>query len=317
MAVNVNETEAKYDAPAGAAVPRLDGLPQVAGTSGPAGEQLEAEYYDTDDLRLIRAGVTLRRRRGGDDAGWHLKLPLGTDTRREIRLPLGRAGRRVPGELAELVQVHARGEPLRPVARLTTRRQRLILLDRAGESLAEVAADDVSAETLGGTTATSGWHEVEVELTGGDRALLKAADELLRGDGLRPAGRSAKLERALGGRLPEPAPQAPMTSSSAAGQVVLAYLRTHAEGLKSLDPMVRRDEPDAVHQMRVATRRLRSTLRSFGQIIRPGRTRPLAAELKWLGTVLGEARDGEVLEEHLQAGLRETPAELVIGPAQA
>lgn len=100
MAVNVNETEAKYDAPAGAALPRLDDLPQVAGTSGPGEEQLEAEYYDTDDLRLIRAGITLRRRRGGDDAGWHLKLPLGADTRREIRLPLGRAGRRVPGELA-------------------------------------------------------------------------------------------------------------------------------------------------------------------------------------------------------------------------
>ena len=52
MAVNVNETEAKYDAPAGAALPRLDDLPQVASTSGPDEEQLEAEYYDTDDLRL-------------------------------------------------------------------------------------------------------------------------------------------------------------------------------------------------------------------------------------------------------------------------
>jgi CHAD domain-containing protein len=316
MAVNVNETEAKYDVPAGAALPRLDGLPQVARTSGPAGEQLEAEYYDTDDLRLIRAGITLRRRRGGDDAGWHLKLPLGAGTRREIRLPLGRAGR-VPGELAELVHVHTRGKPLRPVARVTTKRQRLILLDQAGGSLAEVAADDVSAETLGGTSAVSRWHEVEVELTGGDRALLKAADELLRGDGLRPAGRSAKLERALGGRLPEPAHPAPLTPSSPAGQVVLAYLRTYAEKMKSLDPMVRRDEPDAVHQMRVATRRLRSTLRSFGQIIRRDGTQRLATELKWLGTVLGEARDAEVLAGHLLAGLHETPAELVIGPVQA
>jgi len=116
MAVNVNETETKYDAPAGAALPRLDDLPQVADTSRSAGERLEAEYYDTDDLRLIRAGITLRRRRGGDDAGWHLKLPLGADARREIQLPLGRAGRRVPSELAELVRVHTRSEPLRPVA---------------------------------------------------------------------------------------------------------------------------------------------------------------------------------------------------------
>lgn len=200
---------------------------------------------------------------------------------------------------------------------MTTRRQRLILLGPGGESLAEIAADDVSAQTLGVTTAVSSWHEVEVELTGGDRQLLEAADELLRRDGLRPAGRSAKLERALGGQLPTPVHQAPLTSSSTAGQVVLAYLRTHAERLKSLDPMVRRDEPDAVHQMRVATRRLRSTLRSFGQVIRRDRTQRLATELKWLGTVLGEARDREVLAGHLQSGLRATQGELVIGPVQA
>jgi CHAD domain-containing protein len=317
MAVNANETEAKYEAPAGTALPGLDGLRQVADTSRPAGERLEAEYYDTDDLRLIRAGITLRRRRGGHDAGWHLKLPVGSDTRREIRLPLGRAGRQVPGELAELVCVHTRGEPLRPVARMTTNRQRLILLDGAGESLAEVAADDVCAEALGGTAGMSRWHEVEVELTGGGRQLLKAADQLLRRDGLRPAGRSAKLERALAGRLPKPARQAPLKPSSPAGQVVLAYLRAYAERLKSLDPMVRRDEPDAVHQMRVATRRLRSTLRSFGNVIRGDRTQRLAGELKWLGTVLGEARDAEVLAGHLLEQLHDMPAELVIGPVQA
>jgi len=317
MAVNVNETETKYDVPAGAALPDLEGLPQVARTSGPDEEQLKAEYYDTDDLRLIYAGITLRRRRGGDDAGWHLKLPLGADTRREVRLPLGRNKQRVPDELAALVRVHTRSEPLRPVARITTKRQRLTLLDRTGESLAEVAADDVSAQTLGATTTLSHWHEVEVELTGGGRELLEAADELLRRDGLRRAARSAKLERALGGRAPEPVHQAPLTSSSTAGQVVLAYLRTHANAMKSLDPMVRRDEPDAVHQMRVATRRLRSTLRSFGHIIGRDRAERLAAELKWLGTVLGEARDGEVLAGHLQAGLREIPGELVIGPVRA
>jgi CHAD domain-containing protein len=316
MTVDVNETGIKYDAPAAAALPRLSDLPQVAGTSGPDKEQLEAEYYDTDDLRLTRAGITIRRRRDGDDAGWHLKLALGTATRREIQLPPSRTGRQVPGELAELVRVHTRGEPLRPVAWITTTRQRLTLLDQAGESLAEVVADHVSAQTLGDTTTVSSWHEVEVELTGGNRQLLKAADKLLRRDGLRPAGRAAKLERALEGQLPEPTQPLPLTASSPAGQVVLAYLQTHADALKSLDPMVRRNEPDAVHQMRVATRRLRSTLRSFGHIISRDGMQRLAAELKWLGTMLGQARDGEVLAGHLQAELRQTPGELLIGPVQ-
>src|SRR5215475_5774338 len=138
MAVDMNETEVKYEAPAGRALPDLDDLPQVAGTSGPDEEQLEAEYYDTGDLRLIRAGVTLRRRRGGHDAGWHLKLPAGADTRQEIQLPLGRAGRRVPAELPRLVRGYTRGDALGPVAQIGTIRQRRALLDGRGKSLAEV-----------------------------------------------------------------------------------------------------------------------------------------------------------------------------------
>jgi len=105
--------------------------------------------------------------------------------------------------------------------------------------------------------------------------------------------------------------------SASAGVVVLAYLRLQAHALKSLEPMVRADEFDAVHQMRVATRRLRATLRSFGQVIPRSDTEQLAGELKWLGGLLGAARDGEVLPAHLQASVRTVPVELLIGPVQA
>ncbi len=251
--MNGTEIETKYEVPAGTALPPLVQLPDVSGTSGPDEQELEAEYYDTGDLRLLRAGVTLRRRRGGDDAGWHLKLPVAADTRREIQLPLGRSGRRVPAQLAALVRVHSRGVPLRPVARISTRRERTVLLGRDGESLAEVAADEVSAQTMGDATTVSTWREVEVELTGGDRRLLLAADKVLRRDGLRPARWGAKLEHALDGQLPPPPARKDLSGKSAAGEVVLAYIGEQAAALKALDPMVRRDEPDAVHQMRVAT----------------------------------------------------------------
>jgi CHAD domain-containing protein len=99
--------------------------------------------------------------------------------------------------------------------------------------------------------------------------------------------------------------------------VVLAYFRAHTETLMALDPMVRLDEDDAVHQMRVAARRLRSTLRSFQDVLAPTGTRGLAADLHWLGGVLGAARDGEVLAAHLAAGLRRAPVELRLGPVQA
>ncbi len=115
--------------------------------------------------------------------------------------------------------------------------------------------------------------------------------------------------------LPIAGPQ-PRRSASA-GDVVLAYLRLQAHALKSLEPMVRADEFDAVHQMRVATRRLRATLRSFGQVIPRSDSERLAGELNWLGGLLGAARDDEVLSAHLQASLRSTPVELLIGPVQA
>src|SRR5260370_5334670 len=132
-----------------------------------------------------------------------------------------------------------------------------------------------------------------------------------------PAGAAIPLDRDLDRRAPGPAIQPPVTSSSPAGLVILAYLRTHTERMKSLDPMVRRDKPDAAHQMRVATRPLRTTLRSFGRILHRESTRRLAAELKWLGTVLGEARDAEVLAGHLQAELRRTSPGQVLRPVPA
>jgi CHAD domain-containing protein len=309
------ETETKYEAAVGTALPDLHSLPKVHSTRGPEHERLEAEYYDTADLRLLRSGITLRRRRGGHDAGWHLKLPAGPSSREEIRLPLGGTGRRVPADLASLVSAYSRGHPLAPVAAITTLRQTVTLLGSDGESLAEVADDQVRVSATAGRTGPSHWREVEVELTGGDQDLLDAADRLLRGAGMRRSSRSAKLEMVLGGQLPE-RPTAPSAGATAA-DVVTAYLREHAETLMALDPMVRRRQPDAVHKMRVATRRLRSTLRSFGTVASTADSAHVAAELKWLGVVLGEERDAEVQSGRLHAHVRATETEVLLGPVQA
>jgi CHAD domain-containing protein len=340
MAVTVTETETKYEAEPDTALPRLDTLPHVAGARGPDEQQLVAEYYDTADLRLLDAGITLRRRTGGGDAGWHLKLPAAPGSREEIQLPPGRAGR-VPAELADLVRARTRGAPLVPVATITTLRRVTTLLGRHGESLAEVADDNVRAVSLlnrgpapGAVSAedarpaadgglaepdahTTEWREIEVELTGGDGALLAAADILLRDSGLQRSARSAKLERVLGERPPRPARPARLTPSASAGEVIGAYLRGQAEQLKSLDPKVRRAEPDSVHQMRVASRRLRSALRSFGAVVCRPATDHLAAELRWLGGVLGEARDAEVQADRLDEQVRQTDVEELLGPVQA
>jgi CHAD domain-containing protein len=321
MAKNFIETEAKYEAEADVALPELAGLPGVAGVAGPVSQHLEADYYDTEDLRLIRAGITLRRRTGGDDAGWHLKLPAGPLTRQEIRRPLGEGAHRIPAELAGLVRAHTRGARLRRVASIVTERQQLTLLDEGGRPLAEVADDSVAAvAAASGPGPASTWREVEVELAGGDAGLLKSADSVLRAAGLRQAGRSAKLERALSvelvGRQPARRHPVRLTGRTPAVRVVQSYLREQLGVLISLDPAVRQDEPDAVHQMRVTTRRLRSALRTFADMAGP-QASELAAELKWLGALLGAARDAEVLSEHLRDSLRQLPPEQVLGPVMA
>jgi CHAD domain-containing protein len=334
MAVTVTETETKYEAGPDTALPRLDTLPNVTAVRGADEQQLVAEYYDTADLRLLDAGITLRRRTGGDDAGWHLKLPAAPGSRKEIRLPPGRAGR-VPAELADLVRARTRGAALVPVAAITTLRRVSTLVGAHGESLAEVADDSVRAVALqdrvpaqepgpakaSGRAKDSGgateWREIEVELTGGDDALLTAADGLLRGSGLQRSARSAKLERVLGERSRVPSGPAELTRSASAAEVIAAYLRSQAEQLTSLDPKVRSAEPDSVHQMRIASRRLRSTLRSFGAVVSRPQTDYLAAELRWLSGVLGEARDAEVQAERLDNQVRQTGAGELIGPVQA
>ena len=224
----------------------------------------------------------------------------------------------MPEELAVLVRAWTRGAALAPVVRIQTGRRVLRLLDGAGQALAEIAADHVSAQPADGSAATS-WEEIEAELVTGGPALLTAIDTRLRRAGARPAATATKLQRALACRLPAAgaAHEPSLTRGSPAGEVVLAYVRDQVAAIWRYDPLVRRDEPDAVHQMRVATRRARSALQAFGSIIDREATRPLCAELKWLAAALGPARDGEVLLARLTAELTAIPPALVVGPVQA
>ncbi|MGO8891290.1 MAG: CYTH domain-containing protein [Streptosporangiaceae bacterium] len=147
MATVVREIERKYDAASGGTAV-VGGVKTMTGTAGVAAvselpeQLLDAIYYDTADLRLIGAGITLRRRTGGEDAGWHLKLPAGADTRDEIRLPLTSTDGAVPEELAALVRAYTRGVALAPVVRIQTRRRVLRLLDGTGQDT--IAAESIS-----------------------------------------------------------------------------------------------------------------------------------------------------------------------------
>ncbi|TDV53596.1 CYTH and CHAD domain-containing protein [Actinophytocola oryzae] len=299
------ETELKYEA--GDDLPPLADLPGISGVEGPQEVRLSAVYYDTADQRLARHGATLRRRTGGADEGWHLKVPVGGDSRVELRLPLDSAPatNAPPEELAELTFGMTRGIELRPVAQLKTKR-RTWRLTGPGGLVAEVADDRVTARRLDSTDAADKWHELEVELA--DPAAGPALDRALRKAGLRRSRHRSKLARVM------PPPESP-SSGDTAGEVLLAYLRTQVDELVKQDLRVRRDEDDSVHRMRVACRRLRSVLRVYKRLL-PGTAR-VRDDLKWLGRQLSPSRDLEVQYEHLRAEVASLPEELVVGPVEA
>jgi CHAD domain-containing protein len=334
MADTKREIERKYELPAGIGAedrPMLPDLTRVGGVSSIFDKgvmELDAVYYDTEDLRLAADSLVLRRRTGGDDAGWHLKMPVSTGIRDEIQAPLTDS---VPSDLSGLLRSRVRDAALTPVVRLKSSRDISHLLGEDGALLAEVSIDSVRAERLGGDPVTTSWTEVEVELADhADPALLDAVEKQLRKAGLRPASSPSKLARALAETSPEQTRQLRRTPQArqrklrgrpepgaTAGDHVLAYLREQADAIIAQDPAVRRDLPDAVHQMRVATRRMRSAFRSYGKILDRSVTDPIGAELKWLAAELGVDRDQEVLGERLSDEIDAVPRTLLLGPVNS
>ncbi|HEX4360713.1 MAG TPA: CYTH and CHAD domain-containing protein [Pseudonocardia sp.] len=320
-ATSTYETERKYEIADAAALPDPAGLAGLDSGAGAREQQLAAVYFDTEDLGLLRAGVTLRRREGGHDEGWHLKLPAGSDTREEVRLPLGRAGRTPPTELVGLTRLYSRGAALAPVAELTTHRRRWVYADGRGRELAELVEDEVDAHTIGSETRAMSWREVEVELAEHGRVELldRIERELLRG-GAHRSRSGSKLGRVLADRLtatPVGGSARRRVKVGSAAAELLAYLGAQAEQLRAQDPLVRGGAPDAVHQMRVAARRMRSALQAYRRVLDRSVTDGLVDELKWLGAQLSDARDSEVIEERLVDVVGSLPDELVLGPVSA
>ncbi|MFC7531430.1 CHAD domain-containing protein [Actinoplanes sp. GCM10030250] len=291
------ETERKYDVPESFELPDLVGAAGIASVDEPEIHDLDATYFDTDDLRLMKNRRTLRRRTGGNDAGWHLKTPGDGDGRTEHRVQGG--ADTVPDELTNIVRIIVRREPLKPVARLCTHRVETPLRDAKGRTLALVAQDQVRAESDGEVTS---WQEVEVELVDGSAVLLDAVEEALIAAGARPAAGPSKVARALAGRL------AASRSKKVNGKVnpVFRYAREQRDAILGYDPAARRGEEEGVHKMRVGTRRLRSTLKTYRRWFPENQ---VADELRWLAGMLGAVRDPQVLEEKLLAGVEQSGPE--------
>lgn len=270
-------------------------------------QALETTYLDTADHALARARVAVRVRRAGRrweaTAKWPGRIAGALHTRPELTVPL--AGPPAapfeppPGPLRDALQPYLLGRPLRPVLVTRVERRLLDLLPATGNgALAEVALDAVALCRPDGTTAAPEYWEVEIEQRDGEADDCVAAARALRQQfGLVPS-RATKLERGLAAVLPTGAPPAP-AATVAAGDALATATRTiiaaqlgrlrHAQGR-----IIAGDDPEAVHDMRVAIRRLRTALRLGGPALTANQHAALARELRWLGGALGTVRDLDV-----------------------
>jgi CHAD domain-containing protein len=319
------EEERKYEVDAGFTLPELDGcVPDGGRLLARPAVTLRATYYDTPDLRLARAGVSLRHRRGerGAPALWTAKLPTeAVGVRKEV----SRAGGpgKVPAELVALLTAYHRGAPLEQAASMRTVRRVYEVRDRTDRPLAEL--DDDTVTVLDGRRPKAVFREIEVERKAGNRKLLDRLGAVLCEAGAVEGAFTPKHVRAIGSAAagaPDLAPPNLLPRKPTAGEVVTAALRKDIGRIIAFDPLVRLREPlpdgdTPVHQMRVGCRRLRSDLRSFGPLLDKAWTDELRGELGWIAGILGAARDAEVLRERLQHTAAADPLAPLDGAAVA
>lgn len=302
------EVEAKFSVSTDTEVPDLLEIPQVEKIVSTRTHHLSALYFDTDDLRLTRSKVTVRRRTGGSDDGWHIKFP-GKGGRLEVHHPIV-GGDGVPAEIYSMVRSIARGKELVPIAQVDNERVETLLGNADGEVIAEFCDDHVTARSLISDTPTS-WREWELEITPEAPAkFIAGATPTLKQAGAAASKSPSKLAMALGADLPtEPASVDIDPNSPAAG--VLAALKRNRDKLLAYDPRVRQDEWDSIHQMRVATRELRSHLQSFAGILAGNQHKNVEEQLKQLATILGVARDAEVIAERFKDLCEQHPSGII------
>jgi CHAD domain-containing protein len=308
------EREVKLGVWPGFELPALDDLPDGLEPKRLKPKRLEATYYDTPDARLARAGASLRYR-SGDGTGWTLKLPGdvgpsgdGALNRRELTFPGD--GKTVPADVERLLTAWVRTSSLTPIARLSTQRRGVQLVDGGGTVQAEVVDDEVSV--LHGRRVAVRFREVEAELA------PEARDELmpelvarLRAAGAGSPDPTSKVRRALGPLAagPPELSRVELGSDPTAGDVVRAAMTSSVLRLLEHDLGVRLGEaPEDIHQARVATRRLRSDLRTYGDLLDPAWADELRSALKGVADALGAVRDADVLLDRLRdrtAHLRE------------
>ena len=282
--------------------------------------RLVDSYRDSDDWRIARAGFVVRTRRRGrhDEVTLKDNRPAeGSGLRQRLEVtevlpPSGLDGLGGDGPVGRRLRAIVGSRRLREVLQVRTRR-RPFALRVGGTDVAEIALDDTMI-VVGTGQRPMQLRRVEVEVQPDWLEALEPIVEQLRLTcGLQPA-RLSKFEAgllALGAEVPGTPELGPtdVSATSTMGEVAFAVLRRQLAVLGAKEPGTRLGEdPEELHDMRVATRRLRAALSLFEGVL-PVRAQVFRAELGWLAQLLGAVRDLDVQLENL-AGMSLSDADL-------
>lgn len=274
------EREIKLLAPPRFRVPKLPGEPLSP-------RSFTDIYYDTQDFRLAHAGVTLRRRVERRSSLWQLKLERGA-ARLELECRGWPGG--PPLDLRNLLFAHVRDLPLLPVATLRTGRSGVRVQGIEGP-IANVTVDRVAV--IQDRRIVDRFAEAEIEQTGHDHKAVERLALALRQAGAGGHDQRPKLFRAL--NLVPPRMTPPGAQASAADHLQ-TLLERQVDSLLAHDPGTRLGaDPEDLHQMRVATRRIRAYLRCARPMLQREWADGLREELGWLGRALGPTRDLDIM----------------------
>lgn len=312
MPVTRNELELKFIVAPDLQLPALPpGTTGVAELRELPPLDLGATYFDDADLTLLSLGITLRYRTGeGDGPLWTLKLPVGGDDASRSEIEVAGTAEAPPDEIQALLHGVLAGALITPIAEIRTRRLRWSMVAADGSELGQLVDDRVFV--LEGSSIRGRFREIEIEATTATRGQLERIGEVLEEAGAQHEQRS-KLSRAieaLHGAAPSKGGLANPSPGDPADAAVRPAIATGLRRLLVNDPYVRLGEVEGVHQLRVATRRLRSVFRTFAPLIHQDRVADVIDELRWLGHALGAVRDLDVLQENLQAQSRGSGAAL-------
>ena len=285
------------------AVETGDGGPVTALAQTP--RRLVDSYLDTDDWRVARAGFVARTRHRGrhDEVTMKDMRPAqgdGLRQRLEVTevMPPGGVGDLGPdGPVGRRLRAIVGTRPLHEVLQVRTRR-RPFALRVGGVDVAELALDD-TVIVVGGGQRPMQLRRVEVEV---QPEWLEALEPIVRqlrvSCGLQPAHLSKFEAGLLGVGLEIPGSpdlgSTAITPASTMGELAFAVIRRQLAVLRAKEPGTRLGEdPEELHDMRVATRRLRAALSLFAGVL-PVRAQVFHEELGWLGRLLGGVRDLDV-----------------------